>query len=93
MNERIKELKSQAYQYADRNTQDGDNRFATLQLEKFAELIIQDAINMMRQEWYTLNNLPKVENESPRDVGLRVGRKGEIISLMEKIKQHFGVET
>lgn len=59
--------------------------------EKFAELIIQDVINLLRQEWYDLNNQPDVANESPRDVGLRVGKKGEIITLMEKIKKHYGV--
>jgi hypothetical protein len=47
MNERLQELKSQAYQYADRNTQDGDNRFATLQLEKFAELIIKESVKFL----------------------------------------------
>jgi hypothetical protein len=61
-------------------------------LAEFAKLIVQEHVNLLRQEWYELNNAPEVENESPRDIGLRVGKKGEIIVLMEKIKQHFGVE-
>jgi hypothetical protein len=51
MNERTTELKSQAYQYADRNTQDGDNMFATLQLEKFAELIVRECAELATAEY------------------------------------------
>lgn len=60
--------------------------------EKFAELIVREHINLLRQEWYDLNNLPNVADESTRDIGLRVGKKGEIMVLIAKIKQHFGVE-
>lgn len=91
MNERIIELQKQAYQFADRNTREGDNQFATIQLGKFAELLIEESLKVMQQEWYDLNNAPVIENESPRDVGFRVGKKSEINVLMAKIKTHFGV--
>lgn len=58
----------------------------------FAEAIVQETTNLLQQEWYNLNNAPEVENESPRDVGYRVGRKSEIITLMGKIKNHFGIK-
>lgn len=62
-------------------------------LENFAELIVKETTALLQQEWYDLNNDPKFEDgESPRDVGLRVGRKGELISMMAKINKHFGVK-
>ena len=42
MNERLLALQKQAYAYADKHTQEGDNQFAMIQLGKFAELIIQE---------------------------------------------------
>ncbi len=57
--------------------------------EKFAELMLEDMINLMRQEWYDLNAIQKRDEETPRDVGMRVGRKSEIIVLIEKVKKHF----
>ena len=62
-----------------------------LDIEKFASSIVAAHINLLQQEWYDLNNAPEVENESPRDIGIRVGKKSEVISLMNKIKTHFGV--
>lgn len=49
MNERLIELQKQAYQFADRNTQEGDNQFATIQLGKFAELLIEDCKMICRR--------------------------------------------
>ena len=46
MNNRIEELKRQAYQYADRNSQDGDNNFGNRQLDKFAELIVLECMGL-----------------------------------------------
>ena len=62
------------------------------QYKKFAELIVEDAVNIMKQEWYDWNNYPKVEGETPRDVGLRVGAKSQTIRLIHMIQKHFGVE-
>lgn len=38
-------------------------------------------VNTLRKEWFTLNDLDDVarlNNESPRDIGLRVGRKSQL---------------
>jgi hypothetical protein len=83
MNERIKQLAEQSeFSEKDLHIQ-GDN------FQMFAELIVQEHIDLLKQEWYALNNEPAVPGESPRDVGFRVGRKTEIINLIEKIKKHF----
>jgi hypothetical protein len=93
MNERIKELAAQAeikWQHQE------DVIYSTMtleQLEKFAELIVHEHLHIMKTEWYQLNNMSvDPEGESPRDVGMRVGRKTEVITLMNKVEQHFGVK-
>jgi len=80
MNERIEEIRSICYIP---NSQD------RYDMDKFAELLIEESLKVMQQEWYDLNNAPAVENESSRDVGLRVGQKSEVIMLMAKIRNHF----
>ena len=60
-------------------------------LECHGRMLVQEHLDLLRREWYTLNNTPSVEGEAPRDIGLRVGSKSQIIVLMEKIKKHFGV--
>jgi hypothetical protein len=83
MNERIRELAEQCHhQYSEHN----------IDLEKFAEMIVQDTINILKQEWYDLNNAPKEEKETPRGIGLRVGAKSQTIRLIHKIQKHFGLE-
>lgn len=61
-------------------------------LHRFSKLLVEDVISLLRQEWYDLNNIEKAEDESLRDVGIRVGKKSEIIALIGKIKDRFGVE-
>ena len=91
MNKRIKELVNQASRDWDEETDEYPERH--IDQEKFAELIVQETTQLLQQEWYSLNNAPKFEDgESPRDVGIRVGRKSEIISLIAEINKHFGVE-
>ena len=46
MNERIKELANQAWEYAHRNSQDGDGQFGWLYRDKFAELIIRECCDI-----------------------------------------------
>lgn len=64
----------------------GDN------LEKFYDLIVQEHVNLLRQEWYDLNNAKIPDDETNRDVGYRAGRKAEVIALMGKVEKHFGTE-
>ena len=93
MNERIRQLALNAgigfTLWDDSGREMIDNYTPEEYLEKFAELIVQEHIDLLKQEWYALNNEPAVPGESPRDVGFRVGRKTEIINLIEKIKKHF----
>jgi len=88
MNERIRQLLNEATVGLEPDL--SPQRTVTLnEMEKFAELIVKEHIQLLQQEWYALNNAPAVPGESPRDVGFRVGRKTEIINLIEKIKKHF----
>jgi hypothetical protein len=100
MNERIKELAEQARKYARDYVAEckqyghymEHNEYELRFEEKFALLIVEDAVNIMKQEWYGWNNAPKVENETPRDIGMRVGAKSQTIRLIHLIKKHFGVK-
>jgi hypothetical protein len=60
--------------------------------QKFAELIVQENVDLLRKEWYALNNQETPENETPRELGIRLGKKTELITMIHKIKEHFGVE-
>ena len=45
-------------------------------------------VNMLRKEWYTLNDqdaAARLQNESARDVGLRVGRKSQLTKTISDI--------
>ena len=91
MNEKVKSLIDHSSREWDEETDEYPDMH--VDLEKFAELIVQETTQLLQQEWYSLNNAPKFEDgESPRDVGIRVGRKSEIISLIAKINKHFGVK-
>ena len=83
MNNRIKELADQVGISIDGlGYGEGD-------AEGLAKAIVEECIDILRQEWYTLNNAPKVEGETPRDVGIRVGQKSELIKMIEVIKKKF----
>lgn len=61
--------------------------------EKFAELIIQEHAKLLQQEWYRLNDLPKFADDTLRDIGMRVGKKSEIVLLQALFKNHFGIKS
>ena len=69
------------------NTIWGDRNIA-----EFAELIIQECVAQCRQEWYDLNNADPKENETSRDIGIRVGQKNGVLKTISRITQHFGIE-
>lgn len=48
-------------------------------LEKFADLIIEDVLDIIKKEWYTLNDIKRNEVETARDVGFRGSRKLRIL--------------
>lgn len=87
MNERIKQLHDQALFRGDRYAL--PEEFAA----EFARLLGEEAVRVARDRWYELNNAPVVAEESPRDVGIRVGRKMELIRLMTELNQHFGLDN
>ena len=61
-------------------------------VERLASLIVDDVIKLLQQEWYQLNNAVLPKDESTRDMVLRVGRKGEVVQLINKVKKHYGVQ-
>jgi len=94
MNGRIKQFSDQADLYArsDNSSMLFEN-YKKRYTEKFAELIVQEHLRLMQQEWYDLNNTVLEPGlDSARDVGMRVGQKSEVIILMNKVRKHFGVE-
>lgn len=61
-------------------------------LEKFADLIIEDVIDIIKKEWYTLNDIKTTEVDTARDVGFRLGKKTQNLVLIAKIRKHFEFE-
>lgn len=60
-----------------------------IDLEKYSAALIEDVIKTLRQEWYDLNSAVPPETESARDLGIRVGRKTEVIKLIELLKARY----
>lgn len=98
MSNRIQEIAKESLDYAVTVAKNSNNKNISevvmlgLALDKNSSLIVNEVLNILRQEWYDINNVEPVENESPRDVGFRVGRKTELVHLTEKFRKHFGVE-
>ena len=61
-------------------------------LKEFANLIVKDAMDQCRQEWYDLNNAPHTGTD-PRSIGLRVGMKGGVIKCLSRLSKHFESPT
>ena len=62
-------------------------------LDLLVQLAIEHCLDLLKREWYAQNNAPLVEGESLRDIGFRVGRKTELIAMMHRINQDFGLES
>ena len=86
MNERIKELLDQAQGSIDPMDLNA-NVF-----DRFAELIINECIQVCNQEWYELNNSSK-EDLDDRGIAIHVGQKAGVLKVQQRIKEHFGVES
>jgi hypothetical protein len=63
MNERIKELADQAWQYADKYSHDGDGRHGHLYRNKFAELIVQECCSIVLNTEIETNNNAMLRGE------------------------------
>ena len=88
MNKRLQELAREATfgRFNEHNSEADD-----ASIEKFAELIVKDCVNVCRQEWYRLNNNPKVDTD-PRAIGIRIGQKNGVLNCISNIKTLFGVK-
>ena len=80
MNERAKQLALQALKHPD-NDNDGLTVFDNDELEKFAELIVEECIDIGDNYQDILGNEPECFNCRKVAYG-----------IVDKIKQHFGVE-
>ena len=58
-----------------------------------ADIIVKEAIDACRQEWYKANNVQPVKDEGPRDIAIRVGTKAGLIMAMVSINKRFGIES
>ena len=87
MNPRFKELAVEAGAYKE----DGTVLTGPMDVAKFAELIVQECIQVCNQEWYDLNNSSK-EDLDDRGIAILVGQKAGVLKSQLRIKKHFGVE-
>lgn len=62
--------------------------------EEFTKLIIEEHLDILRQEWYNLNNDKDFDEQtlSNGDIRFRAGQKSEIIVLLAKIKKHWKID-
>ena len=84
MNERIKELAKQAWQYADQHSQDGDGTHGWLYRDKFAELIVRECVAQIEIE----KGNPYRNMGDQNDYGI-----GACVESIRRIREHFGVES
>ena len=92
MNERIKELIEQSYDEIP-HERDWDATSSVFNKAKFAELIVRDAVNQCRQEWYDTNNDPELNAETdPRMIGIKIGIKQGAMKCFSRINKHFGIK-
>jgi len=94
MNEQLKELAEQAFKGLGTNPVYATAMiYASKELEKFAELIVRDAVNQCRQEWYDTNNDPELNAETdPRMIGIKIGIKQGAMRCISRINKHFGIK-
>ena len=60
--------------------------------KKFAELIVNECLQVLRNEWYKENNKVMIKQD-PRHVGIHVGHKGALITALYAIRSHFGINN
>ena len=58
---------------------------------KFAEIIINECTQLLKQRWYDLNNDTDIGDDK-RMIGIHVGKKSELIRMINEINKHFGKE-
>jgi len=94
MNERIRELEKQAWEFVDKtwNWANANNPSqATLFKTKFAELIVEEYIGILETEIELVKGY-KSTACNDFDVRWHEGKIEHFTKLIEKSKKHFGVE-
>ena len=89
MNEQIELLAVQAGFNIHNDLVDGQN--FNHEIQKFAKLIVQECIQECKQELYEFN----AEDRSYDDLkatAIRAGHRNGVFKVIDRIKQHFGVE-
>jgi hypothetical protein len=93
MNERIKELAEQAGKYADETQPRGsytrDGMWLYAYNEKFAELIVRECVNVALEQ---KKQVEEMEVYNLQDEVWNRARIQQSEHIVDKIKQHFGVE-
>lgn len=89
MNERIEELAKQAGIHLDYFGLGSCDDGGDPDIGMFAELIIRDTINALRQEWFDENN-DKDETDK-RETAIRLGKKLAYMNSVDVIIKRFGV--
>lgn len=89
MNERIKELAEQCFAFSKIVNPGQPQLVSSESLEKFAELIVQECVEIAleQKKW--------VEDQvvfNPRDKEWNLARIQQSQRIVDKIKEHFGVE-
>jgi hypothetical protein len=95
MNERIKALAVEADFMLcedDHFYSEGQSQKITKQLQKFAELIVQECITQCEQVATDANAMTKSKFVTDAGLVLHEGAWGGAKNCSEQIKQHFGVE-
>lgn len=91
MNEQLKQFATQAWNYANKNSQEGDGLFGNLQLSKFAELIVKECMTMCDE---TQADYFKHRKAADDFTDKNIYAEGEAASdiIKYKMKKHFGVK-
>lgn len=90
MNERIIKFSDEAWNIASEQHSIHSPLLLRTYTEKFAELIILDCKNVIRQEWFNENNTdPEQEG---RSIAIHIGKKIGLDTALDVITDRFGVE-
>ena len=90
MNERIQKLWEQSGGSYDPGNQHVWPSCKILDPQAFAELIVKDVTNILRQEWFNENN--DKEETDKRETAIRLGKKLAYMKSVDLITERFGVE-
>ncbi len=90
MNKRFRELREQAMEWVP-NIVDPDTKIRLLNAEKFAELIVRECIGILETEIELVKGY-KSTACNDFDVRWHEGKIEHFAKLVEKSKEHFGVE-